>query len=189
MLDHADKAALLGLARRTLEAHLAGEGAPGLDRPGPALLDRKGAFVSLHREGDLRGCIGQIIADRPLCEIVARCAVSAACGDPRFPPVTAGELPLLELEISVLAPLRRIDDVEEIRVGVHGLYLVSGPHRGLLLPQVASEQGWDRRRFLEHTCRKAGAAPTAWREAETEIYVFEAEVFSESGLSRAAARS
>lgn len=189
MLDRADRAALLGLARETLRAHLAGEGAPRPDRPGPALLEKKGAFVTLHREGELRGCIGQIVGDRPLHEIVARSAISAACRDPRFPPVTAEELRRLELEISVLGPLRRIGDVGEIRVGVHGLVVTRGAHRGLLLPQVATDNGWDRQTFLAHACLKAGIDPSAWRDPGTEIQVFEAEVFSESGLAASPARA
>ena len=182
MLDHADRAALLGLARNTLRAHLAGEGAPRPDLSAPALLEKKGAFVTLYREGTLRGCIGQIVGDRPLHEIVARCAISAACRDPRFPPVTAEELRRLELEISVLGTLRRIGDVGEIRVGVHGLVISRGMNRGLLLPQVATDNGWDRRTFLAHACLKAGIDPSAWSDPATEIQVFEAEVFSESGL-------
>jgi len=106
-------------------------------------------------------------------------AVAAAFDDPRFPPLKAEELKDLELEISVLSPLKKIRDIHEIEVGKHGLYIVRGYHSGLLLPQVAIEYGWDRETFLEETCYKAGLPPDAWRDAQTEIYVFSADYFGE----------
>jgi AmmeMemoRadiSam system protein A len=109
-------------------------------------------------------------------------AEAAAFQDPRFPPVSSQELDQLDYEISVLTPLRRIKDVEEIQVGIHGIYLKRGGSSGLLLPQVATEWGWDRTTFLEHTCTKAGLPEDAWKDTKTEIYIFSADVFSPDDL-------
>jgi AmmeMemoRadiSam system protein A len=141
------------------------------------ILRPSGAFVTLRRRGTLRGCIGVIPAARPMWETVRDMAVAAAVRDPRFPPVEPEEVDDLRVEISVLAPLRRIRDVEEVAVGRDGLYVVRGALSGLLLPQVATEQGWDRESFLDHTCVKAGLPRDAWRDPETELHAFEAEVF------------
>ena len=183
MLNDSDKRILLTLARKTLEAHLSKSIPPDLSVPSTALTEQLGAFVSLHEREDLRGCIGQIYPDRELYKIVQHCVLSAALNDPRFMPVTPEELPDLEIEISVLSPLHRIQNIEEIEVGRHGLYMVRGNHGGLLLPQVATEYRWNRIEFLEHTCNKSGLPKSAWRDPQTVIYVFEAEVFSESEFS------
>jgi AmmeMemoRadiSam system protein A len=183
MLDNSDQSTLLKLARKTLEARLANEAAPIFDISSGDLIGQKGAFVSLHKGKELRGCIGQLQADRELFKIVQHCAVSAALEDPRFMPVTREELKNLEIEISVLSPFHRIQEIEEIEVGTHGLYMVQGPFRGLLLPQVATQYGWDRMTFLKQTCLKSGLPESAWRDPRTAIYVFEAEVFSESNRS------
>lgn len=180
MLDDANKTILLKLARATLKAYFAGETAPGCQNPLPALIEKKGAFVSLHRGKDLRGCIGQLFPDRELYRIVQHCALSAALEDNRFISVTEEELKDLIIEISVLSPFRRIRDVEEIVIGKHGLYMVRGGCRGLLLPQVAAEYNWDRVTFLEHTCMKSGLPKSAWQDPQTIIYTFEADVFSDS---------
>lgn len=180
MLEDSDKSALLQLARKTLESRLAHTPMPSLDALTAALRVPQGAFVSLHREGELRGCIGQIYPDRELYKIVQHCAVSAALEDTRFPSVVEEELADLDIEISVLSPLRQIQSVEEIEVGRHGLYMVQGHYRGLLLPQVATEYGWTRNQFLEHTCLKSGLPKSAWRDSDTAIYIFEAEIFSDS---------
>jgi AmmeMemoRadiSam system protein A len=142
-----------------------------------ALMEKKGAFVTLKKGGQLRGCIGHIKGVKPLYRIVREMAVAAAFHDPRFNPVTEAELPELEIEISVLTPLRQITDVEEIEVGKHGILIEKGVQSGLLLPQVATEYGWDRKTFLEHTCRKAGLSTDAWKDKETRICTFCAEVF------------
>jgi AmmeMemoRadiSam system protein A len=147
------------------------------------LLERKGAFVSLHRGEELRGCIGQLYPDRELYRIVQHCVLSAALEDTRFLPVTQEELKDLNIEISVLTPFHRVRDIEEIEVGKHGLYIVQGRFRGLLLPQVATQYGWDRTTFLEQTCRKSGLPESAWRDPRTIIQIFEAEVFSDSPAS------
>jgi AmmeMemoRadiSam system protein A len=120
-----------------------------------------------------------IEAVKPLYQTVAEMAVAAAVEDPRFPPLTLDELPLITIEISVLSPLEEVEDVEEIEVGKHGLYIIRGFYRGLLLPQVATEYNWDRETFLQHTCLKAGLPTDCWQDQETKIYKFSAEVFGE----------
>jgi AmmeMemoRadiSam system protein A len=178
MLSTADKAALLKFARKTLEAYLM-DGAATSCAAGESLKQKKGAFVSLHLGDQLRGCIGQLNPDSELCEVVQHCVISAAADDTRFLPVTKDELPELTIEISVLTPFHRIQQVEEIEVGKHGLYVAQGYFKGLLLPQVASQFGWDRVTFLGQTCRKSGLPESAWQDPKTAIYTFEAEVFSE----------
>jgi AmmeMemoRadiSam system protein A len=177
MLTSTERAALLRFARETIASHLAGSAPPSpvdLSDPGA----HSGAFVTLHAHRELRGCIGHPGSRRPLDEVVGVCAVAAATEDPRFPPLTAAELPDAEIEISVLTPVRPVDDVGEIEVGRDGLIIQDGFRRGLLLPQVADEQGWDRDTFLSHTCLKAGLRPDAWRTGAS-ISRFQAEVFSE----------
>jgi len=180
MLDTAEKNALLDLARTTLESHLDNKKAPPYETARPGLLEKKGAFVSLHRGEELRGCIGQLYPDRELYKIVQYCVLSAASEDTRFMPVEREELEELNIEISVLTPFRRIRQIEEIEVGRHGLFIVQGRYRGLLLPQVATQYGWDRITFLRQTCRKSGLPDSAWQDPRTAIHIFEAEVFSES---------
>jgi AmmeMemoRadiSam system protein A len=177
LLDSGEQDLLLRLARAALEARVRGRRAPAPARGG--LLDEpRGAFVSIHCAGELRGCLGRLEIDQPLAETVAHLAAVVSDSDPRFPPVREGELPQLEVEISVLTPEREIASAEEIEVGRHGLIVEHGTRRGLLLPQVAIEHGWDREAFLQHTCRKAGLPPDAWRQG-ARLYVFEAQVFSE----------
>jgi len=178
-LTAADRAALLGLARGAIEAAVKGNPAPVLDAPSDALSTACGAFVTINRDGQLRGCIGYIEAARPLHETVGLMAVEAALRDPRFHPVEPSELPELQIEISVLSPLDVVDDPSSIVVGRDGLIVQSGRSRGLLLPQVAAEYGWDRETFLERTCRKAGLPPDAWRREDVVILRFTAEVFGE----------
>lgn len=176
MTSDSDRAALLALAREAIVAHLSGRPAPASDsgaaaRPG-------GAFVTIHHHSDLRGCIGHLETNEPIGRVIVRVAVAAAAEDPRFPPVTASELADLAIELSLLGPLEPIVSVEDIDVGRHGLVVEMGSHRGLLLPQVATEWGWDRRTFVEHTCRKAGLPRDAWRHG-ARLFRFEAEVFGE----------
>lgn len=144
-----------------------------------SLLQERGAFVTLKEKGELRGCIGLTTARKPLYLTVRDAATSAALRDPRFHPVTAVELPELEYEISVLTPFRRVLDTTDIRVGRDGLLMIRGSSGGLLLPQVPTEQGWDRKTFLEETCHKAGLPPQAWQDEATDIFAFSALVFSE----------
>ena len=145
---------------------------------GIALKTPCGAFVTLRRDGELRGCIGRFDASEPLYGVVQQMAIAAATEDPRFPPVKAGELAGLEIEISVLTPMRRISSVDEFELGKHGIYMKSGNRSGTFLPQVAAETGWSREEFLGHCARdKAGLGWDGWKTAE--LYVYEALVFSE----------
>ena len=150
---------------------------PG-ERPASGALRAPGAaFVTLHHLGRLRGCIGYTEAQTPLFRTVQECAVAAAVEDPRFPPVTPREAGEVRFEISVLSPLVPVS-ADEVSVGVHGLMIRKGRKRGLLLPQVAKENGWDRTTFLTQLCAKAGLPPDAWRRG-AELYSFTAEVFGE----------
>ena len=185
MLDEMDKIALLKLARLTIESYFVDGTTPAYHTSRVSQLEKKGAFVSLHDKEDLRGCIGQLYPDQELYKIVQHCVLSAALEDSRFLPVRQEDLPDLNIEISVLSPFRRIKDAEEIQVGKHGIYIVQGRFRGLLLPQVATNYGWDRIIFLEQTCRKAGLAESGWRDEHSIIHIFEAEVFSEQAVSEA----
>ena len=183
-LTPAEKKSLLVLARRALEARLR-DGRDLADPPpgvalSPRLREPAGAFVTLERDGELRGCIGFIEPIRPLYRAVMENAVSAATRDFRFPPVEAEELPRIRIEISVLTPLREIPGPEAFEPGRHGIVLEKQGHRAVFLPQVAAERGWDRETTLEHLCRKAGLPPDAWRRG-ARFQVFEAEVFREQG--------
>jgi AmmeMemoRadiSam system protein A len=178
-LSTADKQLLLQVARDSITGQLKGKAAAMVKASSPVLEEPRGAFVSLHRRGQLRGCIGYIEAVKPLLQTVREMAPAAAFQDPRFGPLQAGELADLEIEISVLTPMRLIKTTDEIEVGKHGLYIVKGLNRGLLLPQVATEYRWDRRAFLEHTCNKAGLSPDAWKDPNTQIFIFRAEIFSD----------
>ncbi|MDZ7290144.1 MAG: AmmeMemoRadiSam system protein A [candidate division KSB1 bacterium] len=178
----AQKRDLLKLARDTLTAYLAELPLPPAELPG--LNDiRAGVFVSLHVKERLRGCIGYVEGLRPLPEALQEIAISAASRDPRFEPLEAEELPVVEIEISVLSPLRQIESPDEIILGKHGLMVRSGYHQGLLLPQVALHNNWNVETFLAHACQKAGLPSEAWKDPETVIYVFDAEVFSETSVS------
>ena len=173
-------AGLAALARSALTAALRGEPAPPL--PDDTGLEvRRGAFVTLRKAGELRGCIGHLSADRPVVEIVCEMAVAAALDDPRFPPVTVAELMEITVEVSVLTPPRRLEPVDPgaVAVGRHGLIVRHRGAAGLLLPQVAVEHGLDALAFLEAVCRKAGLRPGAWRHPEVEVLIFEAEVVDE----------
>lgn len=178
-LSSKDKTALLTIAKNAVEAKLQGRELPPLKLESDILKEKRGAFVTLKKHGRLRGCIGYIRAFKPLGETVQEMAVAAAFHDPRFPSLKAHELNDLEFEISVLSPLKKIKDISEIEVGKHGIYIVSGYHSGLLLPQVATEYGWDRETFLQETCYKAGLPPNAWKQEQTEIYIFSADYFGE----------
>jgi hypothetical protein len=173
-----ERDALLRAARESIAAHLQGR-PPRLPAPAGPLAEKRGAFVTLHREeGELRGCVGLMRSDRPLLETVARMAVAAATEDGRFAPVTEAELPGLRIEISALGSLEPIRP-EAVEVGRHGLLVSYGGRRGVLLPQVPVEQGWDRETFLAHTCWKAGLPEDAWRRPGVELLAFTAVVFGE----------
>lgn len=178
-LTDREKTYLLSLARDTIGQAVTGGKGPVCEEITPVLAGKRGAFVTLRKHGELRGCIGYIVALRPLVETVREMAVSAAFHDPRFSPVKAGELSDIDIEISVLSPVCRLDDPMKVEVGLDGLIVRRDRRQGLLLPQVAVEHGWDRETFLAQTCRKAGLPPDAWKLDGTEIDVFRAEVFGE----------
>ncbi|HSA58406.1 MAG TPA: AmmeMemoRadiSam system protein A [bacterium] len=178
MLTEQEKAELLRLARLALETYVKERRFLPAEPVNPGLLEVGGAFVTLERDGELRGCIGHLTADRPIARVVQDMAIAAATQDPRFPPVTTDEVQRLTLEISALSSFRTVTDVGEIRVGRHGLIISDGRRRGLLLPQVAEREGWDAETFLAATCRKAGLPLDAWKRGAT-IEIFTADVFSE----------
>jgi AmmeMemoRadiSam system protein A len=175
-LSARERAALLGIARASVLAHLGLAAAPALPATGPLAAPR-GAFVTLHVAGELRGCIGSFRPQGSLAETVARMAVAAAKDDPRFPPLRPEEVGALDLSVSALSTPRALDDRRSVKVGEQGLLVRQGFHRGALLPKVAVEHGWDAEEFLKHACLKAGLHARAWQEPETEVEVFEAEEF------------
>ena len=177
MTTDRDRHLLLGIAREAIVAFVRGTPA---HVPGAAeiLAQPGGAFVTLHKGGELRGCIGHIEPTESLGEVVPRCAVAACSTDPRFPPIRPEELDAIDIEISLLGPLQPIAGPQDIVVGRDGLVVERGWQRGLLLPQVASEWHWNADAFLAHTCNKAGLPADAW-EKGAKLWRFEAEVFGE----------
>ena len=176
-LSDQDKETLRHIAKTVIENTSQGKPMPGFTVESPVLKEKRGAFVTITRKGQLRGCIGYVQPYKSLFRTVEEMAAQAAFHDPRFEPVTEKELADLEIEISALTPLRRVADVEEIEVGKHGILIEKGFHSGLLLPQVAAENGWDRETFLEHTCLKAGLPRDAWKAEDTVISIFSADIF------------
>lgn len=175
-----EKKALLALARETIGRHLASgkRECPPPPVDCPALLEEHGVFVTLHRSGELRGCIGYPLPMKPLWEATAEMAIAAAVEDPRFPAVGAGELAALDIEISVLSVPQKVAGPESVRVGVDGIIISKGLHRGLFLPQVPGEQGWDLEQYISFGCRKAGLPADEWRRG-VQIETFQADVFGE----------
>ena len=178
MTSAADRELLLSIARHAIAAHV-GAQAPFAADKRDVLSRQAGVFVSIHRRGDLRGCIGHISACLPLVETVKDAALASAFNDPRFPALTAAEWPHVSIEISVLSRFELAADPSCVSVGIHGVMIRSGRHSGLLLPQVATEYGWDRETFLGQACRKAGLPEDAWRGPGTTIETFTATVFHE----------
>jgi hypothetical protein len=174
-----EKRPLLEVARRAMSAAVEGRGHTG-DLPEiPIQWNWGGAFVTLHRRGRLRGCVGQVLPGGTLVETIAHCARAAALEDPRFDPVRPDELCEIEIELSVLSPLEAIAP-EQIQAGKHGLMVTRGAQRGVLLPQVATQFRWNGQRLLEETCVKAGFDRDAWKNPEIRVEAFTAEIFSES---------
>jgi len=176
-LNDEEKKTLHHIARTVIENKARKKAVPQFSIDSSRLKENRGAFVSLHKRGQLRGCVGYIEGRGPLHQTIEEMAEAAAFRDPRFTPVAEKELPALEIEISVLTPLRKITDLAEIEVGKHGIYIKKGWFSGLLLPQVATEYGWDRETFLENTCQKAGLPTHSWRDKDTEVYIFSADIF------------
>jgi AmmeMemoRadiSam system protein A len=181
MIPPDDRDALLTLARQVLEARVRRQRLP--DPPAGGLFELPcGAFVSIHRDGALRGCLGRLEPER-LSDTIVHLAAVVSDSDPRFDPVRPDELDDLTIEISVLTPERDIATLDEIAIGRHGLIVEKGYHRGLLLPQVATEHGWSAATFVEHACLKAGLPRDAWKTG-ARLKVFEAEVFGEARARR-----
>jgi len=184
-LTTAEKRQLLEIARKSAESAVRGDKLYELPANLPAsLMQDRGAFVTIKENGELRGCIGYTAAMQPLAQTVRDVAGFAALRDTRFRPVTTGELPQLTYEVSVLSPMRRVMDLNRIKVGEHGLLIKKGRYRGLLLPQVAPDQHWDRNTFLDETAMKAGLPAKAWRDKDADLFMFTAVVFGESDISR-----
>jgi hypothetical protein len=180
MLNTEQRKKLLQVARSSIETYLKTGKKFELTEQDPVLLKEMGAFVTLNERGELRGCIGNLIGRQPLYLTVRDMAVEAAVGDPRFPKVDLSELKNIEIEISVLSPMQRVDSAEKIQLGTHGVLVKKGFNSGVFLPQVARETGWSKEEFLSTLCaQKAGLPPDAWKDKATEIYIFTAEVFSE----------
>jgi AmmeMemoRadiSam system protein A len=183
-----EKAALLSDARETIAAKLE-KRKPRYDRSpdlakaisggSSALSQPCGAFVTLHKQGNLRGCIGRMSANLPLEETIHTMAVEAAFGDPRFPQLSPDELALCKIEISALSPMELCPNPRDVKVGVHGLYLIRGYRSGVLLPQVPEEQGWDLDEYLDYICIKAGLPPHSYDAPDAKLYIFTAVVFGE----------
>ncbi len=179
-MNDTQKQTLLKVARDTVEAIITGGAAPRPESDDTELNAHCGCFVSLKNKGRLRGCIGRFISDIPLIELVVEMAKASAISDSRFfaDPVTAGELEQVDIEISVLSPLIRTDQPLSLRLGIDGIYIKQGRASGCFLPQVATETGWTKEEFLSYCClHKAGLAPDAWKDPETEVSLFTAEVF------------
>lgn len=176
-LNEQEKKTLHHIARTVVENRAKKKPVPEFKLESSVLKENRGAFVTIKKKGQLRGCIGYIEGRGPLHKTIEEMAEAAAFRDPRFTPVTERELPDLDLEISVLTPLKKITDINEIEVGKHGIYIKKGWYSGLLLPQVATEYGWNRQTFLRHTCEKAGLGWDDWKDKNTEIYIFSADIF------------
>jgi AmmeMemoRadiSam system protein A len=181
-LDASDKKVLLRLVRETITRFLRTETVP-LPRGGSArLLRETGAFVTLKSRGQLRGCIGRIQAAGPLIQLVGTLALESAFRDSRFKPVGAGELEEIEIEVSVLTPLASVPGPDAVRPGRDGVVLSVGERSAVFLPQVATEQGWNRTELLDNLARKAGLPGNAWHGKDAKILTFQADVFDESSL-------
>jgi AmmeMemoRadiSam system protein A len=183
-LAEEQKDLLLYIARKTIEAIITGKNIPDFKVDDSQLNELCGAFVTIHKNGNLRGCIGNIIGHSPLWETVRKMAAEASQNDPRFSPVTEDEFEKIDIEISVISPFEKIDDIEKINIGEHGIFVKHGYYQGLLLPQVATEYGWDRKEFIEHTCMKAGLHRDCYRNSKCEIFIFSATVFGEKNRSK-----
>jgi len=180
LLTQEQKKKLLKIARETISKYISGGSIPHQKESDPVLNQKMGAFVTLHKEGRLRGCIGNLAGSSSLIDTVREMAVAAATDDPRFPSLEPDELPKIKIEISALSPLRKISNPDEIIAGKHGVLVKNGFTSGVYLPQVALEAGWDKEEFMNSLCgSKAGMPADAWKKGKCEIYIFTAEVFGE----------
>jgi AmmeMemoRadiSam system protein A len=182
MLNEAQKKRLLEIARESITSYVRDGKRKQFTESDPVLNKEMGAFVTLHEHGDLRGCIGNMVGSGRLYSTVADMAIEAATGDPRFPRLSPKEVDAIKIEISVLSPLQKVKSAEEIKIPGDGVIVRRGFRSGVYLPQVADETGWKREEFLTSLCaHKAGLAPDAWKDPETELYTFTAQVFQEGG--------
>ncbi len=182
LLNSSQRKRLLRIARESITSFVRDGKRKSFTDADPVLNAPMGAFVTLHERGELRGCIGNIIARGPLYKAVAEMAIEAATADPRFKVLSPDEIDKVDLEISVLSPLKKVSSVDEIKIPGHGVLVRRGFASGVYLPQVAAETGWSKEEFLTSLCaHKAGLKPDAWKDPSTEIYIFSAEVFGEKG--------
>ena len=180
-MNDVQKETLLKTACDTVKAVITGRPIQKPQSDDPQLNEHCGCFVTLKNQGRLRGCIGQFTSEIPLIELVGQMAKASVASDPRFlaDPVTGDELEQLDIEISVLSPLKKTDEPLSLRLGIDGIYIKRGCASGCFLPQVAAETGWSKEEFLSYCCaHKAGLPPDAWKDTETEVYLFTADVFS-----------
>lgn len=179
LLNAAEKEILLNIARSAIESHVSNNDVSVVPREERRLNFKHGCFVTIKQEGNLRGCIGNFQSERPLFKEVAEMAMASSSSDPRFYPLKIQDLDSISLQISVLSPLVKIDNIDEIIIGKHGIYLELNHCRGVLLPQVATENHWDRTTFLNQTCVKADLPTTAWQDSDADIYIFSAQIFGD----------
>jgi len=185
MLNNQQRNKLLEIARASINTYLQVGKKMELSETDQALKQEMGAFVTLSKHGELRGCIGNLSASQPLYLAVRDMAVEAAVDDPRFPALTLSELKDVEIEISALSPLKRVDSTDKIELGKHGVLVRKGHQSGVFLPQVATETGWSKEEFLNNLCaHKAGISANAWKDKDTELYIFTADIFSEKGAKK-----
>lgn len=179
MLSKIEATNLLKIARNAIIHQVNNMDYSPEPREEKALNIHSGCFVTITQKGHLRGCIGNFQSQQPLFQEVATMAVAAASQDPRFQPMSPDELDNFSLEITILSPLEQIDDTNQIEVGTHGIYIIKGHNRGVLLPQVATEYGWSRETFLQQTCVKAGLKEDSWQLPGVEIYIFSGQIIHE----------
>lgn len=183
MLTESEKHLLLQIARQSIASAVNNTLLPDITDCPRALMEQHGAFVTLHEENELRGCIGFVDARKPLVETIQEAAVKAALEDPRFQPIASGEVDRIEIEISILSALKRLEHINEINIGTDGLVVELGTKRGLLLPQVAKENGWNNEIFFKQTLRKAGLSSSLQLHHDLRVFTFTAEVFSNHPIS------
>ncbi|MCD6581825.1 MAG: AmmeMemoRadiSam system protein A [Desulfuromusa sp.] len=179
MLSKTDATTLLKIAREAIIHQIKNEDYSPTPQEEKALNEHSGCFVTITQDGHLRGCIGNFQSQQPLYREVTTMAIAAASQDPRFQPMSRDELDNFSVEITALSPLEKIEDTNLIEVGTHGIYIVKGHNRGVLLPQVATEYGWDRETFLRQTCVKAGLSENSWQHPDTDIYIFGGQIIHE----------
>ena len=178
-LNERQQQILLAVVKGAIQSKLSGNQLRKYDFEDEIFQKKRGAFVTLHKNSQLRGCIGYIVGIAPLLVTIQRMAIASAFEDPRFPPLEKEEFKHLNIEISLLTPLKKVKDISEIKIGRDGLLIKKGFYQGLLLPQVAEEEGWDIETFLRNTCLKAGLYHDAWKENDTIIERFSAQIFAQ----------